>query len=142
MFARTFTDGERFPCAGNEYVMLVPREVTNCCEVVLEKIEAGGSTPPNAHLTFNQAFIILEGVAEVTIGDEKRHLSAPAVAYVPKNTQHFVRNVGTADLQYVYITIWSDGIPADERQGGWRQACGEMVREYAERGYPPSPHQT
>jgi mannose-6-phosphate isomerase-like protein (cupin superfamily) len=138
MFAWTFQEGERFPCAGNEYVMLVPREVTDCCEVVLERIDSGGSTPPNAHLTFNQVFIILEGTAEITIGDEKRHLSAPAVAYIPKNTQHFVRNLGTAELQYVYITIWPDGIPADERRGGWRQASEEMVRDYAERGYPPS----
>jgi mannose-6-phosphate isomerase-like protein (cupin superfamily) len=137
MFARTFQEGEKFLCAGNEYVMLVPREVTDCCEVVLERIGVGGATPPNAHTTFNQIFVILQGTAEVMIGDEKRQVCAPAAAYIPKNTHHSVRNVGTTELQYVYITVWPNGIPSDEKQG-WRQACGEMVREYAERGYPPS----
>jgi len=137
MLIRTFAEGERFPCAGNEYVMLLPRDVTDCCEVVLEDIAAGSETPPNVHSTFNQVFIVLQGEAEISIGNDKRQISAPAVAYVPNNTNHSVRNVGAVNLRYIYITIWPKGIPADEKLGGWKEACAAMVREYAERGYPP-----
>lgn len=141
MFARTFQDGEKFFCAGNEYVMLVPRDVTDCCEVVLETISVDGVTPPNSHATFNQIFVIMQGSAEITIGGTVRRVDAPAVAYVPKRTEHFVRNVGSTDLQYVYITVWPNGIPVDERQGGWKQARNEMVEGYAGRGYPPTPRE-
>lgn len=137
MFARGFKEGERFPCAGNEYVMLLPRDVTDCCEVVLEDIAVGGETPANSHTTFNQVFIVLQGEAEIRIGKDKGQVSAPAIAYVPKNMDHSVRNTGAGNLRYVYITIWSDGIPDDEKLGGWKEACAAMVREYSERGYPP-----
>lgn len=137
MFVRTFDKGESFFCAGNEYLMLLPRDVTDCCEMVMEKIEVGGKTPPNAHTTFSQVFIVLRGEVEITIGGETRTVSAPAVAYIPKNTNHSVRNAGVTEVKYVYISVWSNGIPIKEKEGGWRKASADMVQEYAERGYPP-----
>ena len=137
MYIKTFDDGEKFLCAGNEYLMLLPRDLTDCCEAVLEKVAAGQRTPPNAHATFNQAYVVLEGEAEITIGEEKRRVSAPAVAFIPKNTNHWVQNVGGVELRYIYITIWSEGIPAREKEGGWRKAYVDMVKDYTDRGYPP-----
>lgn len=139
MFARNFSAGEPFSCAGNQYVMLVPRDVTDCCEAVLEKIRSGEETPPNAHATFNQLYILMAGEASVTIGNETRRLVAPAVAYVPANTSHFVANTGQDELRYVYITMWPGGIPPEEKEGGWRKACTDMIEEYASRGYPAEP---
>lgn len=137
MYIKTFDDGEKFMCAGNEYLMLLPRDLTDCCEAVLEKVDVGQSTPPNSHATFNQVYVVLDGEAEITIGEEKRRVSAPAMAFIPKNTKHWVQNAGGRVLRYIYITIWSDGIPADEKAGGWRKASANMVKEYADRGYPP-----
>jgi len=136
---KSLSDGESFRCAGNDYLMLLPRDLSGCCEVVLEKVAPGRSTPPNAHPTFVQIYVLLAGEAEITIGEEKRAVTAPAVAYIPKNTNHRVVNVGTAEVQYVYVTMWPDGIPAAEREGGWRRANAGMIQEYADRGYPADP---
>lgn len=137
MYVREFAEGIRFGCAGNDYVMLLPREETNCCEAVLERIPAAGRTPPNTHSTFVQVFIVLAGEAEITIGSETRRISAPAVAYIPQNALHSVVNSGKDELQYVYISVWPGGIPREESDGGWRRVYTDMVQEYADRGYPP-----
>ena len=137
MYVRQFAEGVKFGCAGNDYVMLLPREETNCCEAVLERISAAGKTPPNAHSSFMQVFIVLAGEAEITVGPETRRVSAPALAYIPQNTNHSVINTGSGELQYVYISVWPDGIPREERDGGWRRVYADMIQEYAERGYPP-----
>jgi quercetin dioxygenase-like cupin family protein len=88
MYSRTKQEGETFKCAGNDFVMLLPRDITGCCEVVLEKVAAGARTPPNAHRTFNQIYIILSGEPSVTVGEETRRLSPGSVMYIPKNTNH------------------------------------------------------
>jgi len=139
MLVKALSEGEPFRCAGNEYFMLLPRDISDCCEVVLEKVPPGHSTPPNAHSTFIQVYVMIAGEAEITIGQESRSVNAPAVALIPRNTHHQVTNHGRREVQYLYITVWPEGIPAAEREGGWRKACADMVREYAERGYPPDP---
>ncbi len=139
MFSKTFLEGEKFRCAGNEYVMLLPRDVTDCCEVVLEKVAVGRATPPNAHSTFKQIYIVLAGEAEITIGEERCRVSAPAVAYIPKNTYHCVVNTGAVQLQYLYVTVWPEGIPTDEKEGGWKKVYADMTQAYADRGYPVEP---
>lgn len=136
MYCKTFGEGEKFTCAGNDYAMLVPRDVTDCAEIVLERVPVGGRTPPNAHSTFVQAFIILQGEAEITIGDATRRVSAPSVAFVPRNTNHYVANAGQGELHYIYISVWPDGIPQAEKDGGWKKVYADMIQEYADRGYP------
>jgi len=34
MYCKTFDEGESFSCAGNESLMLLPRDETGCAEVV------------------------------------------------------------------------------------------------------------
>ena len=136
MFCRTFDEGELFQCAGNQYAMLLPRDITECTEVVLEKVAPGQRTPPNAHATFVQIYIIMQGEAEVTVGNDTRRVAAPAVAFIPRNTNHYVVNSGTVELRYLYVTVWPDGIPRAEFEGGWKKVYADMIQEYADRGYP------
>ncbi|MGA2986571.1 MAG: cupin domain-containing protein [Terriglobia bacterium] len=137
MFCIPFSEGEKLRCAGNEYLMLLPRDVTGSCEVVLENVAVGESTPPNAHPTFQQIYVVLSGEGELTIGDETRRVSAPAVAFIPINTLHRVMNTGKSELRYLYVTVWPEGIPWGEKEGGWRRVYADMIQEYADRGYPP-----
>ena len=113
MYARSVQNGEKFKCAGNNFVMLLPRDITSCCEVVLEKVASGKRTPPNVHTTFNQVYVFISGEAEITVGDETQLLSALSVAYIPKGTNHYVINTGQTELQYLYITI---GLPASRER--------------------------
>jgi quercetin dioxygenase-like cupin family protein len=119
---RTLAEGEPFRCAGNFFQMLLPRDDGECCEVVLETVGPGHSTPPNQHATFVQIYVILRGEAKVTIGPETRTVRAPAVAFIPKDMTHSVSNESiSTDVEYLYVSIWPDGIPTAEKDGGWRE---------------------
>lgn len=140
MLIKQFTEGESFRCAGNDFVMLLPRDETKACEVVLQIVRPGGTTPANAHETFMQIYLIWSGKARVTIGAETAEVSAPAIAFVPPRTNHWVENLlADQELQYLYISVWPKGIPAEEFEGGWKQVYGKIIDEYVSRGYPVEP---
>ncbi len=138
MICRGLDEGEQFLCAGNLYTMLIPRDDTQCFEAVLESIEPGRATPPNAHATFVQMYFVVAGRARVHIGGESRETSAPAVAFIPLNTQHHVENIGDAVLQYIYVTIWPGKIPPEDGLR-WREACEAMIQGYESKGYSAQP---
>jgi mannose-6-phosphate isomerase-like protein (cupin superfamily) len=135
MICQRIEEGEQFWCAGNLYTMLIPRDATQSFEAVLETIEPGITTPPNAHENFAQMYFIVSGKARVWIGEESKETSGPAVAFIPQNTNHYVKNIGDAPLKYIYVSIWPGTIPeSDGRE--WRSSVKAMVKMYASRGYP------
>jgi quercetin dioxygenase-like cupin family protein len=137
MFVRSFQEGEPFRCAGNDFVMLLPRDLTDCCEVVKQTVGPRGKTPPNAHDTFLQVYLVLHGAADVRIGGESRLVEAPAIALIPPKTEHWVENTSDdRDLTYLYISVWPQGIPSNEKDGGWRKVYQAIIEDYAGRGYP------
>jgi len=137
MYAKQFSEGDPFRCAGNEFVMLLPRDETGACEAVLQMVRPGATTPSNSHETFMQVYLIWSGEAEVFIGGESRRVSAPAVAFVPPRTEHWVTNVmADRELHYLYISVWPEGIPREESEGGWKQVYAKIIDSYASRGYP------
>jgi mannose-6-phosphate isomerase-like protein (cupin superfamily) len=136
MICRTLTEGERFWCAGNLYTMLIPRDDTQCLEAAMETIEVGQATPANAHSSFVQMYFMVAGTARVHIGEEQREITAPAVAFVPRQMDHYVENIGSVPLQYIYVSIWPGTIPAEDGLS-WREACDAMIRMYDSRGYSP-----
>lgn len=135
MICRTLDEGERFWCAGALYTMLIPRDDTRCFEAALETIEPGRATPRNAHKTFVQMYFIADGLARVHIGADTREVAAPAVAYVPLMTDHYVENIGESPLRYIYVSIWPGEIPPEDGTT-WREAKDAMVRHYEAQGYP------
>lgn len=140
MYAKQFSEGEPFRCAGNEFVMLLPRDETGACETVLQMVRPGGTTPSNSHETFMQIYLIWSGEAEIFIGEESKRLTAPAVAFVPPRTEHWVRNLlSDKELHYLYISVWPDGIPPEEFDGGWKKVYAGIIDSYVSRGYPVDP---
>ena len=137
MFVKQFSEGEPFRCAGNEFVMLLPRDVTGACEVVLQMVRPGATTPPNSHDTFMQVYLIWSGEAEVFIGTESARVKAPAVLFVPRGTTHWVVNLSAdRELHYLYMSVWPDGIPGEEIEGGWKKVYAGIIDSYVSRGYP------
>jgi mannose-6-phosphate isomerase-like protein (cupin superfamily) len=136
VICRSIEQGERFWCAGNLYTMLIPRDETACFEAVLETIEPGHATPPNAHTTFVQMYFIVAGNARIHIGNETCEVVGPAVAYVPTKTDHFVENIGAAPLKYIYVSIWPGEIPLEDGRT-WRESRDAMVKAYESEGYSP-----
>jgi mannose-6-phosphate isomerase-like protein (cupin superfamily) len=135
MICRKIDEGEQFRCAGNLYTMLIPRDDTKCFETVLETIDPGVVTPPNAHENFVQMYFIVSGRARVWVGEESSETSGPAVAFIPQNTNHYVKNIGDVPLQYIYVSIWP-GTIAESDGLEWRQSVEAMTKAYALRGYP------
>jgi mannose-6-phosphate isomerase-like protein (cupin superfamily) len=137
MYIKRFNEGEPFRCAGNEFVMLLPRDETGACEAVLQMVRPGGATPPNSHETFMQIYLLWSGEAKIYIGEEMRQVRAPAVAFVPPRTNHWVENAqADRELHYIYISVWPNGIPAEESEGGWKKVYEKIIDTYASRGYP------
>jgi mannose-6-phosphate isomerase-like protein (cupin superfamily) len=137
MEVRQFSEGEPFRCAGNEFVMLLPRDATGACEAVLQMVRPGGSTPSNSHDTFMQVYLIWKGEAEIFMGNESRRVTAPAIAFIPPRTEHWVVNIlPDRELHYIYISVWPQGIPQEEFEGGWKQVYAKIIDGYASRGYP------
>jgi quercetin dioxygenase-like cupin family protein len=51
-----------------------------------------------------EAIIVLEGQASVYVEKELRFTAkAPSLVYVPPETEHDIRNAGSAKLKYVYV---------------------------------------
>ncbi len=137
MYVKQFNEGEPFRCAGNDFAMLLPRDETGACEAVLQMVRPGGVTPPNSHETFMQIYLIWSGAAKIFIGGEAKQVTAPAVAFVPPKTEHWVENaLADRELQYLYISVWPNGIPGEECEGGWRKVYAKIIDDYAGRGYP------
>lgn len=140
MWIKQFAQGDSFRCAGNDFVMLLPRDETRACEAVLQLVRPGASTPSNTHETFMQIYLIWSGSAKVFIGDEVEEVTAPAIAFVPPGTLHWVENLSAKkELQYLYISVWPQGIPAEEFDGGWRNVYGKIIDGYVSRGYAVDP---
>ncbi len=137
MLIKQFSEGESFRCAGNDFVMLLPRDETKACEVVLQIVRPGATTPSNTHETFMQIYLLWSGRAKVVIGSESAEVSAPAIAFVPPRAIHWVENLSPdQELRYLYVSVWPDGIPAEEFEGGWKHVYGKIIDGYVNRGYP------
>lgn len=51
-----------------------------------------------------ESLVILQGKGEALIeGQPSMQFAAPAVVYIPPETRHNVKNLGTEPLQYVYV---------------------------------------
>ncbi len=58
-------------------------------------------------------------------------------AFVPPRTEHWVENaLAGRDLQYLYISVWPNGIPSEEFNGGWKHVYAGIIDEYVTRGFP------
>ena len=44
-------------------------------------------------------------------------------------------HAGVGEFQYLYVTVWDDGVPRVEFEGGWQKVYAEMQRKYSDRGY-------
>jgi len=119
MFIRRLADAEPFHCAGIDFGMLLPRDVTNSVEFVLEILKPGIGTPVDQHANFDQVFWILEGEGEVMVGGESVVVGPETVVFIPRSTPHSIHCKSTTNLRYLYVNIWGQGIPFVEQS--WKQ---------------------
>ena len=79
---------------GVEFSVLLPRERSECVEILLERSSKDLAFPVHQHKECEQTYLVLEGEAEVSVGGEVSRILKGGVVYIPRLTDHSVRNVG------------------------------------------------
>ena len=62
--------------------------------LILEEIAPGERIPLHVH-PVSEVIVIVEGAAEVTLGDETRRADAGTIVFVPASVRHGTRNAGS-----------------------------------------------
>ncbi|HEX9038779.1 MAG TPA: cupin domain-containing protein [Ktedonobacterales bacterium] len=83
--------------------------------------------PPHIHEDADEAIYVLEGMLEMTVGDQRLTGSAGAVMLVPKGTLHALANAGSGPTRFLII------LSPPGYEGFWR----EMAELRARLGGPP-----
>jgi quercetin dioxygenase-like cupin family protein len=102
------------PFLGVDYSVLLPRERSECVEILLERFPKGLAFPVHQHKECEQTYLFLEGEAEVILAGQLHRLSKGGVVYIPRFTDHAVKNVGDCELVYIVVETYPEGYLADE----------------------------
>lgn len=82
---------------GDRYTFLVTGAQTNGAYFIMEAIvPPGGGPPPHIHIREEEAYYLLEGTLDVTLGDGTFTASAGDFVQIPRGTVHAFRNAGIA----------------------------------------------
>ena len=100
---------------GVDFTVLLPREQGEAMEVLLERYPKGASFPVHQHAECEQFYFILDGEAEVNVGEKRQRVKNGSVVYIPRNTDHSVGNIGRGELVYVVCCSYPDGYLPGER---------------------------
>lgn len=99
---------------GVKFSVLLPREQSECVEILLERFPKGLEFPLHQHKECEQTYLVLEGEAEVTLGSGVQKVEKGGVVYIPRLTDHSVRNVGDSELVYIVVETYPDGYLPNE----------------------------
>jgi quercetin dioxygenase-like cupin family protein len=72
--------------------------------------------------------LFLEGEAEVNLAGEVQRASKGAVVYIPRLTDHAVKNVGDSELVYIVVETYPDGYLANEPT--WDSHIAALKKHY------------
>lgn len=75
-------------------------------EVSVDTYEPGGNTVTHTHPEREQAYYIVRGQAEISIGDEQRIIGAGSAAVIPPGMPHKFNNVGKEPLTLLVISSY------------------------------------
>jgi quercetin dioxygenase-like cupin family protein len=80
----------------------------------LLEVPAGCRLPRHTD-SAEEAIVVVAGTASVTVGDETETVSAGAVALVPADVTHEVRNAGEGPLRFVALYAGTDVVTTYEQ---------------------------
>src|ERR1700733_4264283 len=102
------------PFLGVDYSVLLPRERSECVEILLERFPKGLAFPIHQHKECEQTYLVVEGEGEVTVGSDVKRIVKDDVVYIPRLTDHAVRNVGDGELVYIVVETYPEGYLLNE----------------------------
>ena len=113
---------------GVKYSVLLPREKSECVEILLERFPKGLAFPIHQHKECEQTYLVLEGEGEVTVAGHVQKIVKDDVVYIPRLTDHAVRNVGDGELVYVVVETYPDGYLPNEPT--WDSHIAALTKHY------------
>ncbi len=72
----------------------------------LDTYAPGGITVLHSHPDREKVFLVLDGRARLTIGDEERILDPGGLGFVPVGVTHGFENVGDRNLRIMQVIAW------------------------------------
>jgi mannose-6-phosphate isomerase-like protein (cupin superfamily) len=99
---------------GVDFSVLLPRERSECVEILLERYPPGLAFPVHQHKECEQTYFVLQGEADVTLAGKVHRVRKGGVVYIPRLTDHTVKNAGEIDLLYIVVETYPDGFLPSE----------------------------
>src|SRR5437867_34734 len=91
---------------GDRYTFLVTGAQTDGAYLVVETIvPPEGGPPPHIHHREQEAYYILEGTLDVTLGDKAFRASAGDFVQIPRGTVHAFRNTGRGAARILVLCV-------------------------------------
>lgn len=90
---------------GSEIRPLIDRTTSSItrCSLAEERLEPGQAVTPHFHRETEEVYYILEGEGVMTVGGEKRDVSAGDAILIPLNAIHSLENTGSASMRIVLV---------------------------------------
>ena len=99
-------DGPSFTMLGTTMRLIAAAAGTEGRFTVFEQVTPAGWGPPrHIHSREDEVVYILEGAYEISLGDERRTVSAGACAILPRDVPHGFRNVGSAPGRLLCVIV-------------------------------------
>jgi quercetin dioxygenase-like cupin family protein len=121
MYAKKFKETPKYLYAGkgNDFYMLLPRDMTEAMESSLVCLKQGEEVAEHSHPHEEQVYFILKGRGTLRIGREEAEIAPEMVVYIPRGAPHAVKPL-TKQLVYAYVCVWPGGLPPDNKD--WKKA--------------------
>ncbi|MGI9074033.1 MAG: cupin domain-containing protein [Bryobacteraceae bacterium] len=117
---------------GVEFSVLLPREKSESVEILLERFPKGLAFPIHHHKECEQTYLVLEGEAEVNLNGDIHRVRKGGIVYIPRLTDHAVKNAGEGELVYVVVETYPDGYLPNEPT--WDSHVAVLREHYGENG--------
>jgi len=113
--------------AGDTYTVKATTESTGGAFALLEaSIPPGSGPPPHVHTKEDEAFYLLDGVLEITVGDEKQLVRGGDFIFLPRETVHCFTNP-SVNAARALILVTPGGFEKFFAEGGIPARPGEQA---------------
>lgn len=102
---------------GSEIRPLIDRTTSDItqCSLAEEVLPPGRAVAPHHHRELEEIYYILSGRGMMSVGDEKREVSAGDAVYVPRSARHTLENTGDEPIRLLVVCgpafFYEDQIP-------------------------------
>lgn len=90
---------------GSEIRPLIDRTTSTITQTSLaeELLPPGHAVTPHFHKVLDEIYYVLDGVGEMTVGDETRPVGPGDAIHIPPNNRHTLRNTGDVPMRIVLV---------------------------------------